>query len=247
MQTKQMHPELKQLLVEAGEIIVKDFNSKSYTIEYKPDGSPVTSTDKQTQEFLIPKLTKLFPEFKIIAEEVPESHQIDANDTHMLTLDPLGGTSNFLAGKPKVDIMVSLIINHKVEYATTYNPFTQIFDYLYPAEQIKRNNLRTMERKFVSYTQDVELIDRKSITNAYRPINYLTNGNIDFLIYPKGFIDIWDLAPAHGVLKKAGGNLYTRKGEEYSYNTIENPEDLIALMNDSLLSQVLEVFQVENQ
>lgn len=246
MQTKQMHPELKQLLVEAGEIIVKDFNSKSYSIEYKPDGSPVTSTDKQTQEFLIPKLTKLFPEFKIIAEEVPESHQIDANDTHILTLDPLGGTSNFLAGKPKVDIMISLVINHEVAYATTYNPFTQTFDNIVPSEDIGNTKLRTIERKSVTYHKDVEVIDRKAISNSYRPINYLTNGDIHFLVYPKGFIDIWDLAPAHGVLKKAGGNLFTSKGQEYSYHAIENPEDLIAVMNETLLEKVLQSFEVHN-
>lgn len=236
---------LKNLIVEAGEIIVKDFNSKSYTIEYKPDGSPVTSTDQQTQEFLIPKLNKLFPEFKIIAEEVPESHEIDVNDTHILTLDPLGGTSNFLAGKPKVDIMVSLIINHLVAYATTYNPFTQTFDNILPAEHIVSKSLRTVERKSVTYSQGIEVINRKSITTSYRPINYLTNGDIDFLVYPKGFIDIWDLAPAHGILKKAGGNLYTRNGEEYSYYSIENTEDLIALRDASMLEVVLQSFEVQ--
>ena len=86
----------------AGEILSRSFRSQ-LTIEYKDKNNldPVTSADKETQQFLADAITARFPGHGILGEETSGEDESDDPAPDILwVLDPLDGTTNFLNGLP---------------------------------------------------------------------------------------------------------------------------------------------------
>ena len=74
-------------------------------VETKPDGTPVTSHDRATGELLTSRLTAAFPSHGFISEEA--GHVAPPGDWTWI-IDPIDGTSNFIAGVPYWCISVAL-------------------------------------------------------------------------------------------------------------------------------------------
>jgi myo-inositol-1(or 4)-monophosphatase len=74
-------------------------------VETKPDGTPVTPHDRAADEMLTGRLLEAFPSHGIISEEA--GHVAPATDWTWV-LDPIDGTSNFIAGVPYWCVSVAL-------------------------------------------------------------------------------------------------------------------------------------------
>ena len=86
----------------AGEILSRSFRSQ-LTIEYKDKNNldPVTSADKETQQYLADAISARFPGHGILGEETSGEEETDDPAPDILwVLDPLDGTTNFLNGLP---------------------------------------------------------------------------------------------------------------------------------------------------
>jgi fructose-1,6-bisphosphatase/inositol monophosphatase family enzyme len=237
---------VENLLIQAGKLIEADFIAKSFTTDTKSDNSFVTSTDIRVQEYLIPELNRIAPQCTIISEELGLL-EYPIGKKYVITIDPLAGTSNFVNGIPRFDIMVSIVIDGKVVWGTTYNPIEKKFNGTRESKfKPNKGLLRTLLRKDspIRFNSNIIEIPKKSLMLGYRPIINLINGELDFVIYPNDAINIWDIAPLHGILKEQGGNLYTLSGEEYQYNELVNNEDLIALIDYKLLREVIESISI---
>jgi histidinol-phosphatase len=88
----------------AGEIHRRYFR-KPLEIELKPDASPVTRVDKETEGVLRELIEQAYPDHGIAGEEYPAVRQ---SAEHVWVLDPLDGTKSFLAGMPVFGILISL-------------------------------------------------------------------------------------------------------------------------------------------
>ncbi len=75
------------------------------SVETKPDGTPVTPHDRTTDEKLTTRLVDAFPSHGVISEEA--GHVAPATDWTWV-LDPIDGTSNFIAGVPYWCVSVAL-------------------------------------------------------------------------------------------------------------------------------------------
>jgi myo-inositol-1(or 4)-monophosphatase len=77
------------------------------TVETKADGTPVTPHDRATDRLLTTRLLEAFPTHGVISEEA--GHVAPTTDWTWV-LDPIDGTSNFIAGVPYWCVSVALCL-----------------------------------------------------------------------------------------------------------------------------------------
>ncbi len=93
----------------AGDILARYFG-KSIEVEYKQkrERDPVTTADRESQEYLKEAISRSFPEHGILSEEDSEEQKEPAPDT-VWVLDPLDGTTNFLNGLPLYAVSIGVL------------------------------------------------------------------------------------------------------------------------------------------
>lgn len=94
-------------------------------IEEKSPGEVVTSADREGEALLTAALRKLRPDAIVIGEEATAANPrlLDAVDAPAAwLLDPLDGTSNFIAGRPEFAVMVALVQHGVTTHAWVWRP-----------------------------------------------------------------------------------------------------------------------------
>jgi myo-inositol-1(or 4)-monophosphatase len=92
---------------------------------FKADGSVVTEADIAMQQRLSERLHAVWPEYRMLGEEMSSDHQremLQQGDAGLWCLDPLDGTSNFAVGLPFFSVSLALLISRKPVLAMVYDP-----------------------------------------------------------------------------------------------------------------------------
>ncbi|GAC1669361.1 MAG: inositol monophosphatase family protein [Candidatus Acidiferrum sp.] len=105
---------------EAGRIVREEF-AHPQTISYKGDVDIVTQADKRSEQAIVAKLTKYFPEHTIAAEEGGGHEGASEFCWHV---DPLDGTTNFAHGYPCFCVSIALAERDTLLAAAIYNPIS---------------------------------------------------------------------------------------------------------------------------
>jgi myo-inositol-1(or 4)-monophosphatase len=114
---------------EAGQIALERYRRRdSLTIERKGRQDFVSEADKACEEFVVGALLKVFPEDAFLGEE--GGAQNSGGEATWI-IDPIDGTSNFIAGVPVWCVSLGLVIRGKSVLGIIYNPVT---DELYTAQ-----------------------------------------------------------------------------------------------------------------
>ena len=111
---------------EAGAILCEEF-ARTPEISYKGDVDIVTQADKRSEQQIVRRLTELFPEHSIAAEEGTGREQESEFRWHV---DPLDGTTNFAHGYPCFCVSIALAQGDSLLAAVVFNPF---YDELFAA------------------------------------------------------------------------------------------------------------------
>ncbi len=88
--------DLARHLAALGSAIALDHLRRGVQVERKPDGSPVTAADREVELRLREVLAEQRPEDAILGEEFGAL----GNGARRWIIDPIDGTSNFVAGRP---------------------------------------------------------------------------------------------------------------------------------------------------
>lgn len=99
-------PWLVSAVREAGSIALQHFQARSYSVETKPDGSPVTTVDKELDRFLREHIQSACPTDGIITEEGAPVPARD-DDASLWLVDPIDGTSHFVNGERDFAVLVA--------------------------------------------------------------------------------------------------------------------------------------------
>ncbi len=95
---------------EAGQILREEF-ARPAKISYKGDEVDlVTQADKRSEAAIVTRITKLFPDHAIAAEE-GGGHDSAAASGYRWHVDPLDGTTNFAHGYPCFCVSLALALN----------------------------------------------------------------------------------------------------------------------------------------
>src|SRR3984893_2127307 len=106
---------------EAGQILREEF-ARPAKISYKGDEVDlVTQADKRSEAAIVARVTKIFPDHAIAAEE-GGGHESAATSGYRWHVDPLDGTTNFAHGYPCFCVSLALAQHDMLVAAVIYNP-----------------------------------------------------------------------------------------------------------------------------
>jgi myo-inositol-1(or 4)-monophosphatase len=109
---------------EAGQILRAEF-SRPPTISYKGDEVDlVTQADKRSDAAIVARLTKLFPDHAIAAEE-GTGHETASGSGYRWHVDPLDGTTNFAHGYPCFCVSIAVAQHDVLLAGAVYNPISE--------------------------------------------------------------------------------------------------------------------------
>lgn len=235
------------LVLEAGEILKKYFNSGEFTSKSKGGVDVITQADVEIDKFLREKLQKQFPESSLLTEETAPKDYLSLKDTDNLwIIDPIDGTVNFARGNPHFAISVGLADKGVSKLGVVYLPLE---NELYWALTDQKEAFLNGKPLRVSSTENLKETvfgcdwgwqpsERSELFESLRKIILhvrqikcansavaepatLANGKMDaYLIFG---IKPWDIAASSLFIEKAGGKITTPKGEKWD---IFNPNML---------------------
>ncbi|MBT3382486.1 MAG: 3'(2'),5'-bisphosphate nucleotidase CysQ [Prolixibacteraceae bacterium] len=112
-----------ELLVSAGNSILKVYNGNNFETELKSDNSPVTRADKSSGKIINDGLNQLFNTIPIINEEnqIP-NYEVREKWRQFFLVDPLDGTKEFIKKNGEFSINLALIEDNKPVEGWIYQP-----------------------------------------------------------------------------------------------------------------------------
>lgn len=235
--------ELLKIALEASALAEKEIlkvYTSDYSVEWKPDSTPVTIADKKSEEVMREFFAKETPGFGIIGEEFGvESKEAE----YQWILDPIDGTKSFIHGVPLFGTLIALykkgtplvsIIRLPALHSTLYasegagafidgkrifaSKETELSQAL-----VLSGTLNTMEDK--GYGKPFESLRRSA--RLYRGWGdcygyYLVAaGRGDIMVDP--VVSLWDVAPLPLIFKEAGGYFGSFSGEEKLFDESGTP------------------------
>ncbi len=225
MPNQGLSPFLSEVLRDAGDVLLK-YHGRVTGIRQKDNlASVVCDADLAAEERILRRITREFPDDGIIAEE---SGLREGNTDYAWAIDPLDGTSNFVAGLPWFGTQIARLYRGAPCAAAMFLPLENA---LFTAELGKgafRNGKRlrvTSERNprkiLCAFGLDGTADARRSrhqaelarrTSQTVRNLR-VTNSLVDFCYTLEGKLGacanlntfIWDIAPVALMLPEAGG------------------------------------------
>lgn len=113
-------PVMRQLALEAGDVIMAVYNGPDFEVRSKSDASPVTEADEAADVLISAGLTAAFPDVVLITEEQADSHALRA--TTFLIVDPLDGTKEFVQRRGDFTVNIAYVENGVPVRGVVYAP-----------------------------------------------------------------------------------------------------------------------------
>ena len=208
--------------------------SKSFKITNKLKGrgyDPVTSSDKSFEKFIRKKILKNFPSHTIIGEEYGKNN---TKSDFSWVIDPIDGTRSYVIGNPSWSNLVSL--NHMGypvlglanfpelnKYYLNYNDKIAFKFQNGKRKKIKVNSKIIFKKARVAgaFHGGLSLNEQKKIPRVLKLLEFPCFDALSYSHFAEGKIDIvlqcankiWDIHPLIPIIKAAGGEVSTWKGE----------------------------------
>ncbi len=241
---------------EAGGLLLREL-PKERRIDYKGEVNLVTEVDRMSEELLIQRIRRTFPQHDIITEE---SAGLQRGADFRWIIDPLDGTTNYAHGYPVFCVSIALEIAAEIRCGAIYNPVaaemftaargggaflngrplkvsnTELLSrsllatgFPYDIRESKDNNIDY----FIAMALKAQAIRRAG--SAALDLAYLAAGRFD------GFWELklmpWDTAVGWLLVKEAGGRVTDLFGKNYD---LASPHILAS--NGKIHEQMLEIF-----
>lgn len=230
MDYSQLTTQMRRLALEAGDVIMKIYDSADFDVKVKSDDSPVTAADEAADALISAGLRAAFPDTLLVTEEQADSHGKQA-DTFLI-VDPLDGTKEFIHRRGDFTVNIAYVENGTPTRGVVYAPAKgRMFytlpdgtaieetgaldhDAIGPQTRIKvsePNNGALMvvaskshrDQATDDYINKYAVKDMKSAGSSLK-FCLVATGEAD--IYPRvGRTMEWDTAAGHAVLAGAGG------------------------------------------
>ncbi|MYD43451.1 MAG: 3'(2'),5'-bisphosphate nucleotidase CysQ [Gammaproteobacteria bacterium] len=221
----------------------------AFDIDRKDDDSPITEADRRAHDVIVSGLSTLDPTIPIVSEESDlPSFEIRSTWSRYWLVDPLDGTKEFVKRNGEFTVNIALIEHHEPTLGVVGKPTERAIYYgnsqrhlaqkitgstnqlnistrHVNTQQIKsvqshRRADPTAERFFIYLEEEFGPIERVYRGSSLKFLA-LAEGQADFYLQPGGTSE-WDTAAAHAVLKAAGGEVLSLRGEPLRYNLRES-------------------------
>ncbi len=232
-----------ELLAQAArEIVLPRFRSlQASEVSEKSPGEIVTVVDRAVEAMLIPRLMALLPDSRVVGEEGVSDNPalldgLDRGDVWLV--DPIDGTSNFVAGREDFGIMVALLRDGTTRMSWIQFPLTsalaiaELGEGAYLDGSRLRLSPRAPQRPLA--LQGVvktgfmpeplrSQVDGRAARHIAECVPGTQSAAGDYLAYVNGAPDFglywrmlpWDHAPGTLLLTEAGGHVARFDGQAY--------------------------------
>ena len=193
----------------------------------------VTNVDITINDFLVSKIKEHYPGEQIYSEEIENSEQVSNG---FWTIDPIDGTSNFVAGIPHFAICLGFVSSNQPVLGGAINPITkQIFLFekgvgaFLNGEKIINNSNFSMEKSIICFNSGREVENRDwvylilgKVLHKVKSVKFMGSSALDFCFVGAGIIDAciypklssMDISFAIGLIRETGGVVVNEKFEE---------------------------------
>lgn len=223
---------MRRLALEAGDVIMKIYNSDDFDVRSKSDDSPVTAADEAADALISAGLRAAFPDVLLVTEEQADSHSEKASE--FLIVDPLDGTKEFIHRRGDFTVNIAYVKDGTPVRGVVYAPAKgRMFFTRAGGESVEeqgpfaKDTVGTLSPITVSkpdndalfivaskshrdqatedYINKYNVKDSKSAGSSLK-FCLVATGEAD--LYPRvGRTMEWDTAAGHAVLKGAGGDV----------------------------------------
>jgi myo-inositol-1(or 4)-monophosphatase len=218
---------------QAGDLVLKFYKS-SYEVRNKGYHNPVTTADNASDNFLKESLTNKFPDYGWLSEETVDTSD-RLNKQRVWVVDPLDGTKEFIAGVAHFVVSVALVEENEPILGVLYNPVSK--ETFSAARGLGATlNGHTIRCSEVAISKDMIILNSRSETryglwnkyqSAFKELRAIGSVAYKIGLIAAGKADIfaslrpkneWDICAGHCIVREAGGDLLTLKGETIKYN-----------------------------
>lgn len=262
---KQYRDFIKSLVREAGERLMQS-HGKSIAIEHKNNDwrDEVTSVDRELSGLLSARIKERFPEHQIYSEEAV-SKESESTSIYSWAIDPIDGTSNFARDIPYFSCCIALLERDVPIAGAIYNPRTNELFSFERGEGAFLNDLPIHASKITephdayalfhigrketlwnwglstqrSFIQSIKKIN--SFGASALDLSFLAAGRIEIVVY--GTMTTRDIAAAIGLVRAAGGEIYTPEGIPVELRN--TPQPIIAVANKELFTAILPLLHTD--
>jgi myo-inositol-1(or 4)-monophosphatase len=174
--------------LEAGKILAEE-SERPADISYKGDVDLVTQADRRSEQAIVKRLGREFPEHAILAEE-GSGHESKSH--YRWYVDPLDGTTNFAHGYPCFAVSIGLAEDDQMVAGVVHNPMSRE---LFAAE---RGKGATLNGKKIRVSQ-IDRLARSLLVTGFPTHKRTQNPNIYYY---------WDFTlKSHGVRRDGSAAL----------------------------------------
>lgn len=232
---------LTGLVSSAGEILLSHFGKIRNVRRKEHPSSVVCAADLASERWIVDQIRSAFPHDGLIAEE---SGYIQGKSEFIWIIDPLDGTSNFVAGIPWFGAQIAVLRRGVPMAAAMFVPVENALYYAGRGEGVTLNG-RKLGMTAQTSARDVlcgfgfdpganqarnrrnmELLRRVSAgVRNIRATNCLVDVGFTLQGLFGGFINlntkIWDIAPAAVMFPEAGGKLTHLDGTQIEFDVTQ--------------------------
>ncbi len=251
---------LKRLIIDAAEAEIMPLYQQIES-SIKPDGSLITAADIALQHHLRSALAERYPGIPFLGEEMSELEQqalLTDPGRGIWCIDPLDGTSNFVAGMPCFAVSLAYLEDGETKLGVIHDPVRGECFHAQAGEGAWLNGKRLMlDESATELAECVAMVDLKrlppnlgcnlAIRPPYRSQRSIGSVALDWCwlaagrlqLYLHGGQRLWDFAAGRLIFSEAGG-LYTLAdgiGQESGYNQDLAPKVAKAALNRPLFEK----------
>jgi 3'(2'), 5'-bisphosphate nucleotidase len=223
---------------------IRALNYRSVASRLKEDRSPVTAADEAAEAAILSDLSQIAPGVRVVSEESAADSPGISGESESFLVDPLDGTSEFLAGRAEYTVNIALVRDGVPVVGLIAAPALNIVwrgvaghgaERLTFAEDAAhiREIVRIRTRRWPAH-RPVAAVSRSHYEAAsarfldrFAPIETLSCGSaLKFARIAEGAADVyprlaqtcdWDVAAGHALIVAAGGVVTTPDGAALTY------------------------------
>lgn len=250
-----MTPFLKTAIkaAEAAQVVIQKYYTGDFEIEIKPDETPVTIADVETEKTIKKIILDAFPDHGFFGEE---TGKVNEDAEYNWLIDPIDGTKSFVRGYPFFSTQIALMHKGELVLGVSNSPEFKEMAYAekgYGAwlngEKITVSNVDTLRKSTLSLGniasiaakpqwQNVgELVSSVNRIRGYGDFYHyhlLASGKIELIL--ESDVNILDIAALAVIVREAGGIFTDLLGEELTLDTVS----VLASNNKEMHTKVLQ-------
>lgn len=233
-----MSPFLKTAIeaAQAAQLVIDKYYAGEFEVEIKPDQSPVTIADVETEETIKRIILNAFPDHGFFGEE---TGKVNEDADYNWLIDPIDGTKSFVRGYPFFSTQIALMYKGELIVGVSNAPGFKEMAYAEKGqgawlngEKIQVSDIQELSKSTLSLGNIATIAGKPQwqtlgglIQDVHRIRGYgdfyhyhlLASGKIDIII--ESDVNILDIAALSVIVNEAGGCFTDLSGNALTLDT----------------------------